>query len=225
MALASEHTLFSAPQGNELVGRKFDQRNEEFVSAQFHLDTALSHDIHTTSASNGALEKYLLNDRAAQGDLTINEQLAELHVLESLLATIAVRDASASIHHTEVLIQLAERQIMLDQYLTTLGPLFFALDDVVDFPTANNESPFFAGRLLYTSTLTAHQLFLQDGRHAIEAGSFPINASLQFQLFSPLPLSLELCSFFFYQTVSFISIGAEANARPLGETWSVVFIE
>lgn len=47
-------------------------------------------------------------------------------------------------------------------------------------------------------------------------------------MFSPLALSFELCSFFFYQTVSFIGIGiayAEADARPLGETESVVFIE
>lgn len=91
------------------------------------------------------------------------------------------------------------------------------------FPAANDESPFFAGRLLYSSilasTLTAHQLFLQDRRHAIEAGSLPINASLQFQMFSPLALSFELCSFFFYQTVSFIGIGiayAEADASSDG---------
>jgi len=44
------------------------------------------------------------------------------------------------------------------------------------------------------------------------------------QTFSPLALSFELCSFFFYQTVSFIGIGV-AYARPLGETESVVFIE
>lgn len=74
---------------------------------------------------------------------------------------------------------------------------------------------------ILASTLTAHQLFLQDRRHAIEAGSLPINASLalQFQMFSPLALSFELCSFFFYQTVSFIGIGiayAEADASSDG---------